>query len=247
MSGAGLQALRGVCVLNKLRAKFSKGEEVKYISHLDTLRTFERAVRRAGIPIAYSHGFNPRPQMSFGLPLSVGVTSDAEYVDLELENEIPVKEFIQKLNNNLPKGFNVTDAEYFNSKESLMASIRAASYQIGTYTEDRRNMEEVKHCIEQFMDRDVIIIEKESKGNIKKVDIRPYIYEIKIIEFNENTVILSMTLSAGSIFNLKPEPVLKALSEFCQCNMSIRKIHRVGLFGQDIKSLMWSIKGAGPF
>ncbi len=238
MSGAGLQVLRGVYVLNKLRAKFSKGEEVKYISHLDTLRTFERAVRRAGIPIAYSRGFNPRPQMSFGLPLSVGVTSDAEYVDLEMEDEISVEEFVQRLNNNLPKGFKVTNAEYVNSKESLMASIRAASYQIRTFAEDRRNLEEVKRCIQEFMNRDVIIIEKESKGNIKKVDIRPYIYEIKIIEYNENTVILSMTLSAGSIFNLKPEPVLKALNEFCRCNMSIQKIHRVGLFGQDIKSLL---------
>ena len=68
----------------RLRVKFTRGEEVKYISHLDMLKVFERALRRANIPIAYNKGFNPRPQIVFGLPLSVGVTSESEYADLEI-------------------------------------------------------------------------------------------------------------------------------------------------------------------
>ena len=80
------------------RIKFSKGEEVKYISHLDLQRAFQRALRRAEIDIAYSKGFNPHPKVSFATALSVGMTSDGEYVDVELNNWQNGKELTKKLN-----------------------------------------------------------------------------------------------------------------------------------------------------
>ena len=85
-----------------LRVKFIRGEEIKFISHLDLMRVFERALRRSEIPVAYSKGFNPHPQMVFGLPLSVGVTSQCEYADFKIEDNIEPNEFIQRLNDNLP-------------------------------------------------------------------------------------------------------------------------------------------------
>lgn len=75
-----------------IRLKFTKGSEVKYISHLDLMRVFQRALRRASIPISYSSGFNPHQEISFAAPLSLGVTSNAEYVDLKLTEPMDVRE-----------------------------------------------------------------------------------------------------------------------------------------------------------
>ena len=225
--------MKGVFALNKLRARFLKGDEVKYISHLDTLRTFERAVRRADIPIAYSQGFNPRQQMSFGLPLSVGVTSNAEYVDIEMEVEISIQEFVQRLNNNLPKGFRVLDAEYVNATESLMASVRVASYEITVNSVNKMTVEQINQCISSFMQEETIFVEKEAKGKIKKIDIRPYIFEFDIIELDKEIFKIKLTLSAGSIFNLKPDLVIKAFNEAFRFELRIMKTHRIELLGQD--------------
>ena len=85
------------------RMKFSKGEEVKYISHLDLQRTFQRALRRADIQIAYSQGFNPHPKLSFAMALAVGMTSEGEYVDVELAHPIDAKEMKERLNNLYPE------------------------------------------------------------------------------------------------------------------------------------------------
>src|SRR5690242_15350351 len=76
-----------VMTLANIRTKFRRSDEVKFISHLDLMKVFERAIRRARLPIAYSQGFNPHPGMVFGLPLSVGVTSDAEYGDFEITDD----------------------------------------------------------------------------------------------------------------------------------------------------------------
>ena len=233
-----LPVLRGVFALNKIRARFSRGEEVKYISHLDTMRTFERTVRRAGIPIAYSHGFNPRPQMSFGLPLSVGVTSNYEYIDMEMEGDLSAQDLIEKLNNNLPRGFSVQNAEYINTTGSLMASIGVASYEVSISNSEIASFDQIKGCVDSIMGKEALLVEKESKGKIKNVDIRPYIYELKINELNNGQMSLSMNLSAGSEFNVKPELVVKVLNEVCTFPLKIVKIHRIGLFGKEGKALL---------
>lgn len=224
--------------MNKLRARFSRGEEVKYISHLDTMRTFERTVRRADIPIAYSQGFNPRPQMSFGLPLSVGVTSYSEYVDFEMETELPAEDLVKRLNDNLPKGFEVQYAEYVNTNESLMASIGVASYEVTIYNKNKFTCDRIKGCIDAIKAKESLLVEKEAKGKIKNIDIKPYIYELKIIDINEEQLILGMTLSAGSEFNVKPELVIKALNEVCGILLKINKIHRTELFGKEGRKLL---------
>lgn len=226
------------CVLRTLRVKFSKGEEVKYISHLDTLRTFERAIRRANIPIAYSHGFNPRPQLSFGLPLSVGVTSETEYVDLEMEEEIPPQEFMQKLNDNMPSGFRILEAKYISSTESLMASIKVASYEIEVRSSEEVKMDDLSECIRLLLNKNSVIVQKATKDKVKEVDIRPYIYNIEVVENNKGNVKMNFVLSAGNIFNLKPELVIRALKQVCQVDMKITKIHRTGLYGANGTKLL---------
>jgi len=228
-----------VYVLNRLRARFSRGESVKYISHLDTLRTFERAIRRAELPIAHSQGFNPRPQMSFGLPLSVGVTSASEFVDLDMNERINPEEFKNRMNDNIPEGFRIIEASYIDSKESLMASIGAASYEVWLGLKGQDNKEILQNKIKDFLKKDSIEIEKESKGKVKIVDIRPDIFELEFLDCNVEKVCFLMTLSAGSVSNLKPELVIKAFNVENRSEFDIEKIHRTALYGRNRAELIF--------
>ncbi len=158
-----------------IRARFIRGEQVKYISHLDMMKMFERALRRSRIPIYYSQGFNPHPQIVFGLPLSVGVTSDAEYVDFELSEEMEPSEFVDILNKQLPEGLKLSDAKVRTTKSNIMASITKASYEVLVTISQNPGIEEIGEKILDFMKNKEIFITKESKGKVKKVDIRPMI------------------------------------------------------------------------
>ncbi|MFZ5985839.1 MAG: TIGR03936 family radical SAM-associated protein [Bacillota bacterium] len=166
--------------MNNIRARFVRGEEVKYISHLDLMRMFERALRRSGIPIAYSQGFNPHPQLVFGLPLSVGVTSEAEYVDFELSDMIEPGDFMDKLNRNLPSGIRIMDAREKKTKSNIMASIAVASYEVVVTDDVNVGIKEIREILEKFLERQEIYVSKESKGKTKQVNIRPMIYNITV-------------------------------------------------------------------
>jgi len=94
------------------------------------MRLFQRAFRRAGIPVKYSEGFNPHPKLSFATALTLGVSSEGEYMDVELDSHIELQEFIESLNNVLPEGIRVLKAEYIENKDSIMSLIRWSSYVI---------------------------------------------------------------------------------------------------------------------
>lgn len=174
------QFLVEVFVLINIRARFIRGDEVKYISHLDMMKMFERALRRSRIPIYYSQGFNPHPQIVFGLPLSVGVTSDAEYVDFELSNEMEPSEFIEILNKQLPEGLRLVDAKVRITKSNIMASITKASYEVLVTISQNPGIEEVTEKILSFLESKEIFFRKESKGKVKNVDIRPMIQKFSV-------------------------------------------------------------------
>lgn len=94
----------------RIKVKYKKGEEVKFISHRDLMRAFQRAVRRAGLPISYSQGFNPHMKISWGQALKVGATSDSEFAELQFEGWINPKEARQRLNHTLPRGLEILEA-----------------------------------------------------------------------------------------------------------------------------------------
>ncbi|WP_010251644.1 TIGR03936 family radical SAM-associated protein [Acetivibrio cellulolyticus] len=160
-----------------IRARFIRGEEVKYISHLDMMKMFERALRRSRIPIYYSQGFNPHPQIVFGLPLSVGVTSDAEYVDFELSDDMEPKQFVEALNKQMPEGLKLTEAKVRTTKSNIMASISKATYEVLVTIAQNPEIEEVRENILTFLENKEIFIKKESKGKVRNVDIRPMIHK----------------------------------------------------------------------
>lgn len=232
-----------VYVLSSIRVKFVRNDEVKYISHLDMMKAFERALRRSGLPISYSQGFNPHPQMVFGLPLSVGVTSEAEYADFELEEKIEPKEFIERLNSQLPLGLKIIDAREKKMKGNIMADISRASYSVMVLSEKDTSVKEINEAIQQFLNKQEIIVKKETKSKVRDTDIRKLIFSMHVLPQDltldkasencrdtENIYELILTLSAGSKANLKPELLLAAFNRESGQKLILKKIHRTELF-----------------
>ena len=218
-----------------IRLKFTKGNEVKYISHLDLMRVFQRAIRRTGIPISYSIGFNPHQEISFGAPLSLGVTSDAEYVDFKLAEIMDAQEIKKRLNNSLPEGIRILEGvKLGDSPKSAMSVVTHARYRI------RMNMENVasdavKKSIEAFIAQEHIKVMKEQpkKGfELKEIDIKPMIVSMKLTESRETKYIIDCLLLCGSKGNLKPELLMVAFKDFTGYNIGGIKINREEVYAE---------------
>lgn len=217
-----------------IRAKFTKEEPVRFISHLDVVRVFDRAVRRASLPIAFSGGFNPRPQMGFTFPLPVGVTSSSEYVDIKLTEYISPEVFKKKLNDNLPKGFYILEArEVEDDIKPLMSVINTAVYDVVIKTGVKYDERTLHFIFDNFLNMDNIIIKKEKKKRGKKysknVNIRPFIYSLKILSREYDKFILEMKLHAARV---SVGQVIQALKQWDDKlnNWEMEKVHRKGLF-----------------
>lgn len=179
--------------MSNIRAKFIRGEETKYISHLDLMLFFERALRRAHISIAYSQGFNPHPHMVFGLPLSVGVTSEAEYADFEITDDMEPEEFIRVFNKELPESVQITDAKVKYTKDNIMASIVMASYDVLVSTEMNMGINVLEKKVKDFLESPTIIAKKEGKKGIKDIDIKPMIHKLEAKVLGETIEIKQQT------------------------------------------------------
>lgn len=191
-----------------IRVKYEKKEEVKYVGHLDTMRTFMRCLKRTIIPVEYSKGFNPRIKISFALPLGVGVTSDSEYFDLELKEKMNIDMFVGELNSVLPKGFKAISAFYPEDlKKSLMSLVKEAIYEI--IIRDEIDFSKINSLFTQ----DEIWLDKTSKSgkNIEKVDIKKNIIDFKI---QQNICVFHVT--AGSVNNVNPNTLVEAISMYVQ-------------------------------
>ena len=122
--------------MQRLRIRFSRGEEIKYISHLDLIRLWQRALNRAGIPLTYSRGFNPHPQISMALALALGVTGEAELMDIYVDKFISPHAFTTAIGRQLPRGIAISGV--FNTPltmPSLQSQVRQAEYTVGIATE----------------------------------------------------------------------------------------------------------------
>ena len=167
----------------KVRVKFAKEGAMKFIGHLDIMRYFQKAIKRAGIDVAYSEGFSPHMIMSFAAPLGVGVTSTAEYFDMEINTPISGKEAVKRLNEVMVEGMEVKSFRKIpdGKANAAMALVAAADY----YVEFREGMEpetDWKNKIGDFIGQSEILIVKKTKKNEKEVDIRPYIYDMYLEE-----------------------------------------------------------------
>lgn len=217
-----------------IRLKFTKGREVKYISHLDLMRVFQRTLRRTGIPISYSSGFNPHQEISFGAPLSLGVTSNAEYVDLKLVKSMDVREVKELLNSSLPDGIRVLDGiEMRENHKSAMSIVSHSRYLIRIHIENV-SFNELNKKIEAFaVLKNIKIMKKQPKKDfeLKEVDIRPLIVYMKLIESEDDIYTIDCLLLSGSKGNLKPELLIKAFKEYTGYDIQNIRINREEVYG----------------
>ena len=225
--------------MNSIRIRFTRGEEVKFISHLDLMKSFERAIRRSGLPIAYSQGFNPHPQMVFGLPLSVGVTSESEYADFELAQEVKPEQFMEALNGSLPNAIRIIGAKEKYIKTNIMASISGADYALDIFMNEVFSLEAAAKKLEMLMEKDSIKVLKEGKGAAKEIDIRSLILDAKLeiierVPFGYEEFKSAFTVftrfKAGSAANLRPELFIKALVEQAELPVVTSRLHRKALY-----------------
>lgn len=189
---------------NRVRFIWGKDSRYKYMGHLDNVKFLERIIRMAKLPVMYSQGFNPSMKLSFGPPLPLGFTSETEIIDITFEtNFMPY--MAEKLKEVLPDGLTIYDAKIVLSKsKSISSQLNRASYRIPvTYI---KNNEKLSDRINTILSSDSLVIERQKKSDILKLDIRPAIYEMSLTDDT-----LYMTLGLGEGGYAKPSEVLQAL------------------------------------
>lgn len=215
-----------------LRVKFTKKGYLKYISHLDMMRLFQRAFRRGNIPIAYSQGFNPQPKLSIANPLALGIESESEFMDIELDEKISETDFIRMMNSVLPKEIRIIDAKYVEHNNKVSAAIGWSHYEIKVPIYNISDFTLLQKSVDEWLDNDEIVFERVKYKKGKKVknrrNIRPLIgnLTVKLVEnkdeeFKGQILILNCLLKSGKDGNLKPIDLLKSMKDNLDLNIDI--------------------------
>ena len=194
----------------KVRVKFSKLDSMKFIGHLDMMRYFQKAVRRAEINVAYSSGYSPHMIMSFASPLGVGTTGSAEYFDMELQSVTTSKEMVERFNKTMADGCQVLSVRQIpDAKASKGMSVVAATDYYIDFRAGLAPKGDWKNEIEKFFAQKEIIVHKKTKRSEADVDIKPFVYQLAV---DGDKIFIKV--ASGSAYNLKPEPVIEALYRF---------------------------------
>lgn len=218
--------------MQEIRLRFSKEDRAKYISHLDINRVMSRALRRAQIPLWFTEGFNPHAYMSFSLPLSLGVESLCETVDIRLTEDISCEEVKDRLNAVMPMGIRIMDVY------SDFRDCSEIAYSDYVYKIEFKDNDKALKRIEKWLQGDQIIALKKAKAGRKRVwketDIKGFIdsYNISVRDSN---VVLNIRLAAGPKRNLNPSLFFDALIRGIDMDYEWKRIQRIRLLDKDYK------------
>lgn len=193
----------------KIRIKFAKQGTMKFIGHLDVMRYFQKAMRRADVDIRYSEGFSPHQIMSFAAPLGVGLTSNGEYMDIEVHSTGSSEEMVKRLNEVMVEGFQVLDWRRLSDEAgNAMSLVAAADYTVAFRKGyEPEEMEGFLSGLETFYERPSIPIVKKTKKGEKEMDLKPLVYACRVTRGTEPSIFLRV--STGSSSNVKPELFLE--------------------------------------
>ncbi|MCR5302769.1 MAG: TIGR03936 family radical SAM-associated protein [Lachnospiraceae bacterium] len=201
----------------KVRIRFSKHGALVYIGHLDVMRYFQKLFRRADIPVKYSEGFSPHQILSFTPPLPLGMESFGEYADVELTQSVPTKKALAVLRKkSVPEIEIMSFRQLPDGCENAMASVKAASYSF--IYDDKAQNDAVKDAVTAFLDKSELNILKKTKKNERIINIRPLVYDLTV---DTDAAKIDMTISSGSLDNIKPELVLDCLIQNCGLDSTI--------------------------
>jgi radical SAM-linked protein len=196
--------------MQRLRIRFRRGEELKYISHLDLLRLWHRALNRAGIHLAYTEGFNPHPRMSLAAPLALGVTSEAELMDIVLGKWSSPHAFTTAIGRQLPEGIEVLQSYNIAlTLPSLQSQVAFSEYRVKVATAKSR--EEVAEAIGSLLKLEEIPWQHQRDTGPRHYDLRKLIDDIWLIEWQPGSTTIGMKLRCDSNGSGRPEQVAMAL------------------------------------
>jgi radical SAM-linked protein len=218
--------------MREIRLRFSKTGQAKYISHLDTNRVFSRAFARAKINLWFTEGFNPHPYMSFSLPLSLGVESLCENVDIRILDDISDLEIKSRMNDALPVGIRVVDVyENFMDCNEIM-------YSDYVYKFEFKDNEMALKKIKDVLDSDTIMALKKGKQGRKRVlketDIKQFIAKYNI-SIRDDNIVLNIRLLAGPEKNLNPSLLFDTIIRLIDMDFEWKSISRISLLTKDLK------------
>lgn len=234
----------------KIRIKFRKWGSMKFIGHLDMMRYFQKTIRRANIDICYSEGFSPHQIMSFAAPLGVGITSDGEYLDIEVHSSLSSDLAIKALNETMVEGVEVIGyVKLEDHAKTAMSIVAAADYQVSVkegYEVPYQVKKWADNIEEYFTNASSFVITKQTKKSEREVDLKPLVYDFKVTEGAYGPSFY-LKVSTGSIDNIKPELVLSSLFEKCgvKYNENAFQIHRIDVYTKDEENNLISLLDLG--
>lgn len=193
----------------KLRVRFTKAGKLRFLSHRDLARLFERTFRKLRLPVAYSEGFSPRPKFSFGLALSVGHESEAEYLDVDLATSVDLGDLSARLTEALPKGLAVTAVrELSGGERSLQEAIACCGWDIEVLGAP---VDDVAAALQAVMAAPTLPFQRERKGKVSVADVRPAMLELELVGPTDDGAQLRAVL-ATDLVSLRPSELLRVLN-----------------------------------
>ncbi|MBP3329230.1 MAG: DUF2344 domain-containing protein [Clostridia bacterium] len=199
--------------MNSLRIWFKKVGRAKYISHLDLMRSMTKAIKRSGLKVWYTEGFNPHAYITFPLPLSLGIESESECVDIRVEDGVTAWEVKERMFDQMPEGLDLISVEepFCNAKE-----IRYGRYVITLDFENGNQAEEFASLSQKLVDEKNLVCEKKGKKGHKKVmkevPLGEHIFNFKA-EVKDNVLVINVDLSAGNPVNIAPNLLIGAIEK----------------------------------
>ena len=196
--------------MQRLRIKYRRGEEVKYISHLDIMRLWQRALTRAGLSLAYSEGFHPHPKISLAAPLAIGVTSEAELMDITLTRQVSPHFFTAAVNQQLPAGFEILQVvSIAETLPSLQSQVRFAEYTVELGAE--KGQQELASAIASLLSLETLPWQHQRDTGPRYYDLRALIDDIWLLDYQDGLCNIGMRLRCDSGGSGRPEQVSIAL------------------------------------
>ncbi len=218
--------------MREVRLRFSKTGRLKYISHLDINRAMSRALKRAGIPLWYTEGFNPHPYMSFSLPLSLGVESLCESVDLRITGEITNKEIKDRLNSVLPEDLKIVDVyDDFRDNSEIVYSDYVYKFE---FSDNDLTLEKIKNVLSSD---EILALKKGKQGRkrvMKETNIKSFIDKYSI-SIRNDVIVLNIRLLAGPEKNLNPSLLFDTIIRLIDMDFEWKSIARISLLDKDYK------------
>lgn len=200
--------------MKRLFLAITKGEEIRFLGHLDYLRTMERVVVRSGIPIAFSEGFNPHMKISLDSALAVGVTADPLYMEIKLEKDMPIEEVKERMQREMPKGMNIYHIEEAAQEwPKFVAFFNEDAYEMEGPVTEGADAEAAKEAIARFNALPSFIYQRVTPKKVREMDVKPMIMEPMKVRIEGERAYLTFSLIRSNTGTVQPKDVWKMLAE----------------------------------